>query len=341
MSLDPKEQIDMNSKRIQLKMRNDKGFTLVELLVVIAIIGILVGLLLPAVQQAREAARRIQCTNQVKQIGLALHNYHDTHRCFPPGGIVAEKVTRGLGDTWCNSGAATQGAPWTVLILPFMEQGARYDQYDFNLPLSASYTSQVPSSSPNRPLWYDANANYQCPSDPSSGADVNNLSYFGVQGGGSSSEVNCFGGNSNVFFVNGVMYANSNSKFRDITDGTTNTFLVGESKYHLTEAGTTSTFYFSWASSIRLGSGATMPHPATLAGTYEPINSRIPTGSKPVGSTDSRNGYSRLFGSFHPGGCNMLMGDASVNFMSETMDLDIYRQLGIRNDALPIGGFDQ
>ncbi|WP_197169223.1 DUF1559 domain-containing protein [Novipirellula galeiformis] len=321
-------------------MKRVKGFTLVELLVVIAIIGVLVGLLLPAVQAAREAARRMQCSNHLKQIGLALHNYHDTHRSFPPGGIVAEKVTKGLGDTWCNSGAATQGAPWTVLILPFMEEGARYDQYDFDLPLSASFTSQVPSSSPNRPLWYDSNGNYQCPSDPASGGDVNNLNYFGVQGGGSSSNVNCFGGNSNVFFVNGILYANSRSKFRDITDGTTNTFLVGETKYHLTEAGTNSTFYFSWASSIRLGSGGTMPHPATLAGSYESINSRIPTGSKPVGSTDSRTGYSRLFGSYHPGGCHMLMGDASVNFISESMDLDLYRQLGIRNDALPIGGLE-
>ncbi|QDV54447.1 DUF1559 domain-containing protein [Rosistilla oblonga] len=318
-----------------------KGFTLVELLVVIAIIGILVGLLLPAVQQAREAARRIQCTNQTKQIGLALHNYHDTHRSFPPGGIVAEKVTKGVGDTWCNAGSSTQGAPWTVLILPFMEEGARYDQYDFDLPLSASYTSQVPSSSPNRPLWYEQNANYQCPSDPSSGGDVNNLSYFGVQGGGDSTTVNCWGGNSNVFFVNGILYANSSSKFRDVTDGTTNTFLVGETKYHLTEAGTVSTFYLSWASSIRLGTGGTMPHPVTLAGTYEPINSRIPTGSVPKGNTDSRTGYSRLFGSFHPGGCNMLMADASVNFVSETMDLNIYRQLGIRNDSLPIGGLPQ
>ncbi|WP_040352350.1 DUF1559 domain-containing protein [Blastopirellula marina] len=320
-------------------VKRNRGFTLVELLVVIAIIGVLIALLLPAVQQAREAARRIQCVNQMKQIGLALHNYHDTHKGFPPGGIVAEKVTKGLGDNWCNSGSATQGAPWTVLILPFMEEGSRHDQYDFKLPLSASFTSQVSSSSQNYPLWYEQNNKYQCPSDPASGNGVNNLNYFGVQGGGSSSNVNCSGGNSNVFFVNGIMFANSNSKFRDITDGTTKTFLVGETKYHLTESGTTSTFYLSWASSIRLGTGSTMPHPATLAGTYEPINSRIPTGGTvPASGADSRTGYSRLFGSFHPGGCNMLLADASVDFTAETINLDIYRQLGIRNDGLPIGG---
>ncbi|MFI4876253.1 MAG: DUF1559 domain-containing protein [Blastopirellula sp. JB062] len=327
---------------MQVTARRFRGFTLVELLVVIAIIGVLIALLLPAVQQAREAARRIQCVNQMKQIGLALHNYHDTHKSFPPGGIVAEKVTLGYGDNWCNTGSATQGAPWTVLILPFMEESARHAQYDFKLPLSASFTSQVSSSSPNYPLWYEQNEKYQCPSDPASGNGVNNLNYFGVQGGGSSSEVNCSGGNSNVFFANGIMYANSSSKFRDITDGTTKTFLVGETKYHLTEAGTISTFYLSWASSIRLGSGSTMPHPVTLAGAYEPINSRIPTGGQqPSSGSDSRTGYSRLFGSFHPGGCNMLLADASVDFVSETINLDIYRQLGIRNDGLPIGDAQQ
>ncbi|MEW4562419.1 DUF1559 domain-containing protein [Bremerella sp. JC770] len=319
-----------------------KGFTLVELLVVIAIIGVLIALLLPAVQQAREAARRMSCTNKMKQIGLAIHNYHDTFLRFPAGGIVDEKVTKGYGDNWCNSGDATQRTPWTVMILPFLEDRALYEQFDMTRRFSASFTSQVDSANPNYSLWYLANPNYQCPSDPAAGSEVNNLNYFGVQGGGSASEVNCSGGNSNVFFVNGIIYANSDTRMRDVTDGTTKTFLVGETKYHLTEAGTTSTFYLSWASSIRLGSGSTMPHPVTMAGAYEPINSRTATGGvQPQSGSDSRTGYSRLFGSFHPGGCNMLMADASVHFLAETIDLDIYRQMGIRNDGQPVGGLPQ
>ena len=128
---------------------------------------------------------------------------------------------------------------------------------------------------------------------------------------------------------------------RDITDGTTNTFLVGETKYQLTEFGTTSTFYQSWASSIRLGSG-TGGYPNTMAAAFEQINSRGPTGGVvPTSGADSRTGTSRLFGSFHKGGCNMLMADGSVNFFSENMNIDIYRQLGTRADGLPVGGFAQ
>ena len=99
-----------------------RGFTLIELLVVIAIIAILVALLLPAVQQAREAARRSSCKNQLKQLGLALQNYHDTHTVFPIGA--------GLAGTSATGSA--RRAPWTVLILPFLEENAVYDEFNFS-----------------------------------------------------------------------------------------------------------------------------------------------------------------------------------------------------------------
>ena len=107
-----------------------RGFTLVELLVVIAIIGVLVSLLLPAVQQAREAARRMQCTNNMKQLGLALHNYHDTFKTFP------------RTPWWYNGGGGNQsteffsGFSWRTMILPFIEQGALHDQINWSLPLT-------------------------------------------------------------------------------------------------------------------------------------------------------------------------------------------------------------
>ncbi len=103
------------------------AFTLVELLVVIAIIGVLVALLLPAIQSAREAARRAQCTNQLKQLGLALHNYHDVHRTFPPSGLH-NRDGHGASAT-----SSSWGPSWIVMTLPFLEQEALYSQYDFSL----------------------------------------------------------------------------------------------------------------------------------------------------------------------------------------------------------------
>lgn len=110
-------------------MERRGGFTLVELLVVITIIGILISLLLPAVQSAREAARRLQCSNNLKQLALALHNYTSALRVFPPGHISEVQAT---GTKWCYTHEVNHGAPWTVLVLPYLEEKARYDEFDFS-----------------------------------------------------------------------------------------------------------------------------------------------------------------------------------------------------------------
>ena len=127
------------------------GFTLIELLVVIAIIAILIALLVPAVQQVREAAARMQCTNNLKQIGLALHGYHDTIEAFPPGYVD--------GDTTNTNTAASDVGPgwgWAAFILPYLEQGAVYNQINFSVTVGTGVNTQVSQ----QPL-----AIYQCPSD--------------------------------------------------------------------------------------------------------------------------------------------------------------------------------
>jgi prepilin-type N-terminal cleavage/methylation domain-containing protein len=131
------------------------GFTLIELLVVIAIIAVLIALLLPAVQQAREAARRSQCKNNLKQLGLAMHNYHDTFGAFPPGWIAA---TRGVGPD-VNGGL--NGFGWGAMILPMMEQAPVYNQFRFEL--SINDTTGTPS---NRSLIATSLPTFRCPSDP-------------------------------------------------------------------------------------------------------------------------------------------------------------------------------
>lgn len=331
-----------------------RGFTLIELLVVIAIIAVLIALLLPAVQQAREAARRSQCKNNIKQIGLALHNYHDTHRMFPPGSITRASVpdkTCGTSasacqnsDLWCNdTNMTTNGAPWTVMVLPYMDESPLYGSFNFSHLLTHSETNQAPASSPNRALWLNRLGKYQCPSDPASTQATNNTNYLGVSGGGvlGDSGVTCMGASNNVrFYNNGILHVNSRTGIKDVTDGSSNTFLVGESKYMLTPLGTTSTYYLGWSSSIRLGESATYPNTGTLAATYEQINSRKTSGgTKPTSGSDTRNYAGHLFGSTHVGGCHFLVADGSVHFVSENIDVNTYRDLGIRNDGNVINGF--
>src|SRR6187401_2953762 len=124
-----------------------RGFTLVELLVVIAIIGVLVALLLPAVQAAREAARRMRCGNAIKQIALACHNYESAFVTLPPGGIVNYRSGVAVTETnFCTVGDANTFAPWTVLILPYVEEGNLYNQFDFSKTFTGS--SNIPGVPP-------------------------------------------------------------------------------------------------------------------------------------------------------------------------------------------------
>ena len=203
------------------------GFTLVELLVVVAIIGILIALLLPAVQSAREAARRTQCSNKLKQLALATHNNHVAHRVFPMG--VGSEREDTSGRVCRFSEPARQTAPWSILILPYVEQINRHGTFDY----TGGFQATLQESSDNEAEQFRPNPYFQCPSDPNSQTSEPNSNYLGVGGGGidaqgsPSDDVWCRAGHGccqkRVMFNNGIFFANSGIRIADISDGTTHT----------------------------------------------------------------------------------------------------------------------
>lgn len=283
-------------------MPKRNGFTLVELLVVIAIIGVLVALLLPAVQQAREAARRMQCTNNMKQIGLALHNYHDTFNALPPAYLY-----RGPG------GSANYG--WAVNILPFIEQTALYDTLDpGRIPLYERYTASATAA--DKALLQTPIDAYRCPSDVT--GKLNNKMKFGPTEHfqiATSNYVCNLGTTATQGLVvsDGVFYGNSFLGLKDMIDGTSNTLFVGE----------------------RDGGPSKDPNSNFGAAVWAGVGRNSSIGWESVGRTGLRGGFTVNFdyafagapqnmgkgmSSLHPGGMNILLCDASVRFLPETAD---------------------
>jgi prepilin-type N-terminal cleavage/methylation domain-containing protein len=322
------------------------GFTLVELLVVIAIIGVLIALLLPAVQAAREAARRMQCANKMKQIGIAVHNYHDTHNSFPAGAVMLRwGTTAELGVTGNNT--TRQRISWSVSILPFAEQSSLYAQFDLGKVFAALINDSEITDTSNKNETYQKEVlpMYVCPTDPAHRGIDPSLNYFAVMGGGSeSAAVSSVGTPLRVTFDNGIFTFDNTNKspflsMNAIEDGTTNTFMIGESRWWSYEYTTLHNNWFSWASSYRASF-----HPITAAAAVDPINKpsvdywsyniwRTATGAD--AHTVNLAAQTRCFGSYHPGGCQMEFADASVRFFSDTTDLQIYRSMGNRYDGKP------
>jgi len=303
-----------------MRHRRRPAFTLVELLVVIGIIGLLVALLLPAIQAAREAARRMKCQNHLKQIGLALHNYHDTHKRFPPGTVA--KRWRRVGSVYCflhpapgtSNSVVTDYLGWRCRILPFLEQETVYDQIDFNNGCLHQSEGGDPSQNHNWEVAKNAIPVYVCPSEswtPRDPDDYGACHYFGNGGkfdGNWSSA--CGGAPSSLQYDSGIFWVNSNRQLGDVIDGTTNTVLVGEIA-HLSIAG----MWMHGGRSNGFGSNI-----RTYTGdAFRPAE-------KPMNLPDQRvpGNWTRSFGSRHPGGANFVFCDGKVQFFDESMDFDTY-----------------
>ena len=281
--------------------RTHKGFTLVELLVVIAIIGILVALLLPAVQAAREAARRTQCNNNVKQLGIALHNYHDSFQQFPSGYI--------------DYGAASNWG-WGALILPFMEQGALHEQ------IGVTRQSLVAASATAAPMQLGLKG-FRCPSDTgpvtNDQKQVNSKSlatsnYVGCNSSDNPSDILGTPSGSSTYRADGMFFRNSNVTFATITDGSSNVVAIGERVWELRGGNVNGRHY----AAVVFGMEGTIPTTATsdlaqsslLGGAVRAINSQ-------------NDGHCfKSFSSMHPGSALFLRADGSVVYISETIEFN-------------------
>lgn len=345
----------------RVRFQRASAFTLVELLVVIAIIGVLVGLLLPAVQAAREAARRMQCSNNVKQLGLALHLYHDAHKVFPPGNLAP--VARGANGCVTGAGGLQLMAPWTVLVLPFVEQAPLYNSLDFSLGFNAY--SNLGTQTANTIKCRVPMSVYRCPSYaaptwvfPATVVSPTTVvppvdyepfvnSYHGCMGGGAvvttvtSNADGCYGptapGGSISQFTNGLLGVNSRHGIKDATDGTTNVILLGESVYQGME------LLRGWFNGFRSNSATNAP-PGNIIGTAGRINggkAHYLAFTNRVNNQNIHNAINTIFfGSLHTGGCHFGMADGSVRFMSENVNLTLYQRLGAMRDGQPIGDIE-
>jgi prepilin-type N-terminal cleavage/methylation domain-containing protein/prepilin-type processing-associated H-X9-DG protein len=279
------------------------GFTLVELLVVIAIIGILIALLLPAVQAAREAARRSQCSNNLKQMALALHGYHGQFNSFPVG-----HMWRGHWDGDPNNQFGGTGFGWGTAILPYMEQKAVYDQFDLRYPVSENRTTR------NLTIAQTPLPAFACPSDTkppnrTDGAVTNSAtsSYKACGTAYDSWQGGIVTATPNKLRFNGL-FDRDNGGSRDmkqVRDGLTNTFAIAECKWEMDNNRRNRGRIFGSTDQPGWAQGASN---ALMLNGQWPMNWTAPEGNPQPHRTS---------GSYHPGGCHFAMCDGSVRFISE------------------------
>lgn len=322
-------------------LQKRRAFTLIELLVVIAIIGLLVGMLLPAVQAARESSRRASCFNNLKQIGIALHSYHDVSRMFPPG-----YLDRNTNPNVTPDGDLGPGWGWASMALPYIEQATVFNRINFNQPVGRGVNAAV--SQVNLPI-------FQCPSDPYQDlipiydsslsapiATVAHGNYVGCNGwlecfnGATGNIVPGFGDDSipdGIYGAGarGVFWRNSQTRIADVLDGTTNTILAGERSGNHSPS--------TWSGAVPGGLCPAWMAAPTLAPNSPPPGppydnadfgealvlahanaTHLPNADVPIYDPDT-------FYSLHPTGCNFLMCDGSVRFINSDVDGYVYQSL--------------
>lgn len=301
--------------------QNRSGFTLIELLVVIAIIAVLIALLLPAVQQAREAARRAQCKNNMKQLGLGLHNYHDTFNTLPPGSIQVFET------------GARNEATWISMILPYIDQQAIYNRADFN----ACFGCAVAVGNPTSEIVSIAIPMMLCPSDREVGLAVSIYrrgNYAANTGIGPLHSVT--NPKDPTRAVSGPFTMNSKTNFRDFTDGTTNTVLVSEL---LKVEGN------DFRGVMHYPEGPLYAHDRTpntgipdgLRSSLCVTNVRAPCVGTHSSYADRQITLSAR--SNHIGGVHVLMGDGSGRFISDNINTAIWQGLGSHDRGEVLGEY--
>lgn len=280
-----------------------RGFTLIELLTVVAIMSVLIALLLPAVQTARESARRSACHNNLRQLGLSLHNWHNQEAAFPPGAPLH----------------AAQGRPsisWRVLILPHLEQPALYQQIG-------------PRKDGGAENW-NAEANilpvFTCPSAEQDSDDWKRSNYWGV--GGAASPDGYIDLEDHVcgdLFVNGLLFPDSKTKIAQVSDGTSNTLALGERTY----------IFRSWMTGAtwvgippkRICAESTNNIRLPINASHAEFGYFVADGRAPPGGPYEIRMNDLFFGSEHPGGASFCFADTSTRFVSEAIDFTLYENL--------------
>lgn len=299
-----------------------RGFTLIELLVVIAIIGVLVGLLLPAVQQAREAARRMTCVNNLKQTGLAMHSYYDSNRQLPSG-----YISPGTSAADPSASETVKGYAWGFVLLPYMEQSSLFDSID--------QTGEAVGTS-NEAKAAEANlGGYRCPTDTAPVSfSVNNGS--GTVDLPTSNYVAVLGWNNVTTEAgqgNGVFFRNSDIQFRDIRDGLSTTICVGERKHihDFFDQGpypANSTWYAAVPGVLR-DAGMTMM-PMMKEGPGSLVLGHVGQSGMMSGKTPNHTNHIVHFSSSHFGGVAFLLCDGSTHIIRDNIDYQLFKAIGTR-----------